>query len=106
MLGVAYKKDIDDLRESPALDVIKLLQRKGGEVLFSDPYVGEMRLNHGSLTSQPLTPELLRGVHCVVVTTDHSSFDYRLVFEQAPLIVDTRNAFGARGMRSDKVIKL
>ena len=106
VLGMTYKKDIDDVRESPALDVVRLLQRKGGKVAFTDPFVQEIKMNGGVLESCELTPELVAGVHCVVVTTDHSSFDYRMVLENASLIVDTRDAFGARGLRSDKIVKL
>lgn len=106
VLGVAYKKDIDDLRESPALDVIKLLQRKGAKVSFTDPFVQEFRMNDKPLKSLELTAELVSGVDCVVVATDHSSFDYKLVLDNARSIVDTRNAFGARGLVSDKIIKL
>jgi len=106
ILGVAYKKDIDDVRESPALDVIKLLQQKGGEILFCDPFVQEFRMNHRMISSQELTPELVRSVQCVVITTDHSSFDYEMVLENANLIIDTRNAYGARGIKSEKIIKI
>ena len=106
VLGIAYKKDIDDIRESPALDVVKLLQLKGGEVLFSDPFVQEFKMNGKVLTSQPLTPDLVRNSHCAVVTTDHTAFDYEMVLENATKIVDTRNAFGSRGLESEKIIHL
>ena len=106
ILGVAYKKDIDDVRESPALDVFKLLQQKSGEVLFSDPFVHELAMNGKVYKSQPLTPELLQSVQCVVLTTDHSCLDYEMIRQNARLIVDTRNAFGSRGIVSDGIIKL
>ncbi|HLA39759.1 MAG TPA: nucleotide sugar dehydrogenase [Candidatus Glassbacteria bacterium] len=106
LLGVAYKRDIDDVRESPALDVARLLQQKGGEVLFCDPFVQEIKMNGGLLDSQELTADLVGGVDCVVVTTDHSGFDYPMILAKASLIVDTRNAFGMRGLRSDKIVKL
>jgi len=106
VMGVAYKKDIDDVRESPALDVVKLLQLKGGEILFSDPFVQELKMNGKILTSHQLTPDLVRSIHCLVVTTDHTAFDYRMVLENATMIVDTRNAFGSRGLKSDKIIQL
>ena len=106
VLGVAYKKDIDDVRESPALDVIRLLQQKGGEVLFSDPFVHELAMNDRVQQSQPLTPNLVQNVHCVVLATDHSAFDYEMVRQNARLIVDTRNAFGSRGLVSERIIKL
>jgi UDP-N-acetyl-D-glucosamine dehydrogenase len=106
VMGVAYKKDIDDVRESPALDVVKLLQLKGGEILFSDPLVQELKMNGKILTSHQLSPDLVRSMHCLVVTTDHTAFDYRMVLENATMIVDTRNAFGSRGLKSDKIIHL
>jgi len=106
VLGVAYKKDIDDVRESPALDVIRLLQQKGGEVLFSDPFVHELPMNDKVQESQPLSPDLVQSVHCVVLATDHSAFDYEMVRQNARLIVDTRNAFGSRGLVSDRIIKI
>jgi len=106
VLGVTYKKDINDMRESPALDVVKLLQLKGGEVLFSDPFIQEFKMNGKTLTSRKLTPDLLRSMHCIVVTADHTAFDYKMVLENAPMIVDTRNAFGSRGLKSGKIIHL
>jgi UDP-N-acetyl-D-glucosamine dehydrogenase len=106
VLGAAYKKDIGDVRESPALDVIKLLQKKGGEVLFSDPYVNELAMNGNIHVSQTLTPELVQSVHCVVLTTDHSDFDYEMLRDNARMIVDTRNAFGTRGIVSESIIKI
>jgi len=106
VLGVAYKKDIDDLRESPALDVIKLLQRKGASVCFTDPFVQEFNMNDKPLVSQELTAKLVASVDCVVVTTDHSGFDYPMVLKNARSIVDTRNAFGTRGLVSEKIVKL
>ncbi|HEX2568087.1 MAG TPA: nucleotide sugar dehydrogenase [Polyangia bacterium] len=90
VLGVAYKRDIDDLRESPALDVIELLQSKGAEVSFHDPYVPSARLGEHTLTSRPL--ERLGDYDCVVIVTDHSNVDYARVVREAQLVVDTRNA--------------
>ena len=106
VMGVAYKKDIDDVRESPALDVVKLLQLKGGEVIFSDPFVQEFKMNGKILSSQEMTPDLVRSAHCIVVTADHTAFDYEMVLENATMIVDTRNAFGSRGLKSEKIIHL
>lgn len=106
VLGVAYKKDIDDLRESPALDVIRLLQRKGATVSFSDPFVQELRMNDKPMQNLDLTGKAVAGMDCVVVTTDHTAFDYAMVLDKARSIVDTRNAFGARGMVSKKIVKL
>ena len=96
VLGVAYKRDIDDLRESPALDIIGLLQGRGAEVQYHDPFCPEIRDDgHTSLQSlpmhsQPLTAELLEQTDVVVLVTDHTSVDYALVAEHASLVVDTR----------------
>lgn len=94
VLGVAYKRDIADERESPALKVIQLLQREGAKVKYHDPYVPELH-PHGwfkeQMRSEALTPELLRSVDAVVLATDHSSLDYDAIVRLAPLIIDTRN---------------
>jgi UDP-N-acetyl-D-glucosamine dehydrogenase len=96
ILGVAYKKDIDDYRESPAIDIITLLAAKGANVSFHDPFcpvVSDERLDVNgvhTLESVPLTEDLLRSAHAVVITTDHSSIDYEWVARNARLIVDTR----------------
>ncbi|HEV8336809.1 MAG TPA: nucleotide sugar dehydrogenase [Candidatus Polarisedimenticolia bacterium] len=92
VLGVAYKKDIGDVRESPALDVIKLLQDRGAEVLMNDPYAGEIHLDHGVLQSVPLGDEVLAAADCTVIVTNHSSYDYARIVEKSRLVVDTRNA--------------
>jgi UDP-N-acetyl-D-glucosamine dehydrogenase len=99
MLGVAYKKDIDDVRESPALSVIDLLRAKGANVRYHDPFVGEVRFDDAHtlgggepLSSIPLTDEELTAADCVIIITDHSDIDYRRVTRLAKLIVDTRNA--------------
>jgi UDP-N-acetyl-D-glucosamine dehydrogenase len=97
LLGVAYKKDIDDVRESPALDVLRLLADKGADVRFHDPYVAEVREDGTQLRSVALTDEALAHAHCVVITTDHSDVDYQRVVDKARLVVDTRNA--TRGLR-------
>lgn len=106
MLGMAYKKDIDDVRESPALDVVKLLQVKGAVVSYHDPFVQEVRLNGKTLNNSELTPELVAGADCVVITTDHTDFDYPMILENSRMVVDTRNAFGARGIKDSKIVKL
>ncbi|HEY0035775.1 MAG TPA: UDP binding domain-containing protein, partial [Longimicrobium sp.] len=96
VLGVAYKRDIDDLRESPALDIIGLLQGRGAEVQYHDPFCPEIRDDgHTSLQSLPmqsqaLTAELLEQTDVVVLVTDHTSVDYALVADHASLVVDTR----------------
>ncbi len=92
VLGVAYKRDIDDIRESPALDIIRLLEGQGASVSYSDPHVPVFSENGHEFRSVALTPELVGKVDCVLVVTDHSVVDYRMIKRRAQLIVDTRNA--------------
>ena len=102
ILGVAYKRNIDDVRESPALDVLLLLKRLGGELSYSDPYVPVLHLDGVDLFAKP--EETAAEVDCAVIITDHSDFDYKALVERAPLIVDTRNAL--KGMVSEKIVRL
>jgi UDP-N-acetyl-D-glucosamine dehydrogenase len=98
VLGVAYKKDIDDLRESPALDLIRLLQDRGADVAFHDPFCpvidddGHTPLRGLPMASLPLTPEVLANADLVLIATDHSTVDYQLVADHASLVLDTRGA--------------
>ncbi len=92
VLGVAYKKDIDDVRESPALDVIRLLQRHGAVVSYHDSHVRRLREEDIDLVSTPLTADALAAADCVIIVTDHSDIDYGLVARSARMVVDTRNA--------------
>ncbi len=92
ILGMAYKRDIDDVRESPALDVMRLLLHKGADVIYHDPYVPEVRDNGQVHSSLPLTERLLESCDCVVITTDHQVIDYGFVVDHSALVVDTRNA--------------
>ncbi|MBI2535677.1 MAG: nucleotide sugar dehydrogenase [Gemmatimonadetes bacterium] len=91
VMGVAYKKDSDDLRESPALDVIRLLLAQGADVSYHDPHVPEFSEDARTLRSVPLSPEAVRSADCVVVVTDHSGVDYRMLCREARAIVDTRH---------------
>jgi len=100
VLGVAYKKDIDDMRESPALKVISLLEKEGAHVIYDDPYIPSFTLAGKVYNSVPVTAELLSSVDLVVITTDHSSYDYDLIVEQAPYVFDTRNA--TRDVKHDR----
>ena len=102
VMGVAYKRDIDDLRESPALDVMLLLQRRGGVLTYSDPYVPSLRIDGLDLTACP--EEAAAAADCVVIVTDHTAFDYPALVSRAPLIVDTRNAL--KGVNSPKIVRL
>ena len=101
ILGVAYKRDIDDIRESPALVVMKLLQDRGAKITYNDPHVPKlhpMRKYNFTMSSKPLTEELLREAELVLIITDHSQYDYRWIVNNASLVVDTRNA--TKGIRS------
>src|SRR5216110_1617330 len=102
VVGVAYKKDIDDIRESPALDVIRLLQRRGAAVSYHDPHVRKLRDEAIDLASTPLTAETLAAADCVVIVTDHSDVDYGLVARSARLVVDTRNALARQRRRGQE----
>lgn len=103
VLGVAYKADIDDLRESPALDVMHLLQAKGAVVSYTDPYIPELKYDGLDLSS--CDPEVAcEAADCVVIITNHKCFLYDAIVERSRLIVDTRNAL--RGYRSEKIIRL
>jgi len=104
VLGVAYKRDIDDMRESPALHILERLARKGAQVGYHDPYVPVLDTPIGTLSSVPLEPAALRAADAVLVVTDHSKVCYGDVLRHAELIVDTRNAF--RGYESDRIVRL
>ncbi len=97
LLGVAYKRDVDDVRESPALDVLKLLEADGAEVAYHDPYVPEWKEDGVVRRSQALTDELLSAADAVVILTDHSGFDYPWILENARALVDARHAVVASG---------
>lgn len=101
--GVAYKRDVEDLRESPALDIILLLEQRGAKVTYSDPHVSSVRLNGHSLHSVDLT-EAAAMADCVAIVTDHTDFDYPSLVEQAVLIFDTRNAL--KGITSGNIVRL
>jgi UDP-N-acetyl-D-glucosamine dehydrogenase len=105
VLGVAYKRDIDDVRESPALDIIELLEQKGADVAYHDPHAPSLRL--GEHTRSSVALEGLEGYDAVIVVTDHTAVDYRLVATRARLVVDTRNALKAvRGDAKARIVTL
>jgi UDP-N-acetyl-D-glucosamine dehydrogenase len=103
VLGVAYKKNIDDVRESPALDIIHLLKQRGATVSYSDPYVLDLRHEGQNLEAIPVEAGC-RDADCVVIVTDHKDFDYPAVLEMSKLVVDTRNAM--KGLKSEKLFRL
>ncbi|MBA2877227.1 UDP-N-acetyl-D-glucosamine dehydrogenase [Anoxybacillus kamchatkensis] len=92
VLGLAYKKDIDDVRESPALEILDLLDKAGANWIAVDPFVKEFKFNGEVIQPVELTKELLQSADLVLITTDHSTFDYELIAQHSPLIFDTRNA--------------
>jgi len=96
ILGVAYKKDVDDLRESPSLKILELLMKRGAVVDYNDPYVAQIhKLRHydfEGMNSVPIDADSLAGYDCVLIATDHSSYDYEAIVDAAQLVVDTRNA--------------
>jgi len=102
VMGVAYKRDIDDVRESPAIDVIHLLQRRGARVSYSDPYVAD--LSHEGIDLSPSPESTVAEADCVVIVTNHKIFDYPAIVRDAKLIVDTRNAL--KGIDSPKIHRL
>jgi UDP-N-acetyl-D-glucosamine dehydrogenase len=115
ILGVAYKKDIDDMRESPALSVIDLLRSRGANVMYHDPYVNEVTFDHAytigdgdPLYNQELTDDLIKNSDCIVICTEHSTVDYKRLCDNAKLIVDTRNALndGHRNGSKARIIRL
>jgi UDP-N-acetyl-D-glucosamine dehydrogenase len=91
VLGVAYKRDIDDIRESPALDIIRLMEQQGATVRYHDPYVARFEENGHQMASVPLTEAEVRAADCVVVVTDHTGVDYAMIRRAAPAVVDTRH---------------
>jgi UDP-N-acetyl-D-glucosamine dehydrogenase len=96
VIGVAYKKDIDDIRESPALDIIRLLERRGAHVTYHDPFIAQFTEDGLVMKSVPLNEETVRGADCCVIVTDHSTIDYGML-RQAKAMVDTRHVLPRAG---------
>ncbi|MCB9438224.1 MAG: nucleotide sugar dehydrogenase [Anaerolineales bacterium] len=95
LLGMAYKRDVDDVRESPAFDIMYMLGELGAQVEWADPHVESIWLEDGSLSKHTtVTPEWLQSLDCAVVVTDHRAFDWAMIAQHAPMVVDTRNALG------------
>ena len=99
VIGVAYKKDIDDIRESPAMDVIRLLDQLGGTVSYHDPFIPKFKEGDVAMTSVPLDAATVRAADCVVIVTDHSNLDYAMIGREAKALVDTRHAVASRAKR-------
>ena len=106
VIGVAYKANIDDLRESPALDIIHLLGQKGAQVSYHDPFIPALNHEDINMRSVPDLDEAIKTSDCVVIVTNHSDYDYDKILADAKLIVDTRNALKLQGQSNDKVVRL
>lgn len=108
LLGMAYKKDVDDSRESPGLEVLELLLHKGARVTYNDPHIPRLpvtrRYPHLKMESHALTPEYLQAQDCVIVVTDHSAYDWDFVVRHAPLVIDTRNATRGVTQQRDRIV--
>ena len=106
ILGVSYKRDVGDTRESPALDTMTLLQRDGAELSYHDPYVNRLHLGDTEMCSCNLDEETVKNAACVLLMTDHTTFDAPTIAQWASLIVDSRNAFKKVSEGRDKIIKI
>ena len=106
ILGVAYKADIDDLRESPALDIIHLLGEKGAQVSYHDPYIPSIRHEELRLDCVKDLEQEIKNADCVAIITNHTTYDYQKIMDEASLIVDTRNALNTHGQDIQKVVRL
>jgi UDP-N-acetyl-D-glucosamine dehydrogenase len=102
VMGVAYKRNIEDMRESPALDVLMLLAKRGAKLSYSDPHVPVLRLDSFTLEASP--EETAGEADCVVIITDHAAFDYDALLDRAKIIVDSRNAL--KGRKDAKIVRL
>jgi UDP-N-acetyl-D-glucosamine dehydrogenase len=109
LLGMAYKKDVDDTRESPSLELMDLLLKKGAQVTYNDPHVAVLpptrHYPHLRFASQPLTPDYLRAQDCVVIVTEHSAYDWAWIVEHAGLVVDTRNATRNVTIHRERIVR-
>ena len=109
VLGVAYKKDVDDVRESPALEIMEILQHNGAVLSYSDPYIPRLHkmraYDFSHMSSLDLTEDLLKSQDLVLITTDHTSIDYQRVVDHAPLVVDTRNATRSVTRGREKIVR-
>jgi UDP-N-acetyl-D-glucosamine dehydrogenase len=108
ILGASYKKDIDDMRESPSLKLIEIFREKGAEVDYNDPFIPKLpktRKYDYDMSSVPLTKENLAGYDLLVLSTDHTDYDYKFLADNAKLIIDSRNAFGKHGIKRDHIFK-
>jgi len=109
VLGVAYKRDVDDLRESPSLKIIELLQQRGAKVDYNDPYFPQLHkmrhYDYSGMRSADISPEHLAAYDCVLIATDHTAYDYQAIVDAAPLVVDTRNATRGVTRNREKIVR-
>jgi UDP-N-acetyl-D-glucosamine dehydrogenase len=108
VLGLAYKKDIDDLRESPSIELIELLREKGAKVDYNDPFIPKthkQRKHDLKMASRKLSAAMLKSYDAVLISTDHSVYDYNWIVENAQLVVDTRNATDMVRKNRNKIVK-
>jgi UDP-N-acetyl-D-glucosamine dehydrogenase len=109
MLGVAYKKDVDDVRESPALEIMELLQARGATLSYSDPYIPKLHkmrnYDFSHMSSVELTENVLKSQDVVLITTDHTVFDYQMIVDHSGLVVDTRNAMRKVTRGREKIVR-
>lgn len=106
VLGATYKRDVNDTRESPSLEIIKIFLEKEAMVNYHDPYVPSIKVNGKKLASKSLTKDIIRKQDCVILATNHKEFDYKKIAESAKLVFDSRNAFAEANVRSANIIRL
>jgi UDP-N-acetyl-D-glucosamine dehydrogenase len=106
VLGVTYKADVNDVRESPALEIIEMLAHKGAQVSYADPFTPQLNSQGTKLTAVELTPEAVASADCVLILTSHSAFDYAMISDRARLVVDTRNALKAHRHSRTSIVTL
>jgi UDP-N-acetyl-D-glucosamine dehydrogenase len=106
VLGVTYKADVNDVRESPALEIIEMLERKGAHVSYADPFTPQLTVDGCKFTAVEPTADTIAAADCVLILTNHSSFDYGSIAERAALVVDTRNAMRAYKSTTRSIITL
>jgi len=106
VLGASYKKDVDDMRESPSLEIMRLLSEEGAAVSYCDPYVSSLKMDGKVVTSSILKRDFLKKQDCVILATDHDAFEYPMIKDNAKLIFDTRNAFADRDLAGKNIMAL
>jgi len=106
ILGVAYKRNVSDVRESPAIDILRLFRDMGAEVSYTDPHVPRLEVLGETFTSVAVSPSFLRNLDCIAIVTDHSSFDWKEILDNAPMVFDARNATGKLGLEMKNVERL